>query len=197
MHEPTFRGLRVLLFEREPQDIELIEQTLVRADPLCVVRVVGDEPTFVHALDEFAPEVVLSDYGTTEFDVCRAFNVVQKRRPECPFLVVSGAFEASATHCMKRGAEDFVSTTEITRLPRAIQAALSVRAAFYRLSDRQRQVFRLLAEGASTRDIAKRLSVSIKTVETHRSHVMKRLGVRDLASLVRYAVRVGLIPAEE
>jgi DNA-binding NarL/FixJ family response regulator len=197
MHEPTYRGLRVLLFGTEQQDLELIEQTLSRADPLSVVRVVGDEPSFVHALDEFAPEVVLSDYGTTEFDVCRAFNVVQTRHPESPFLVVSGAFEASATHCLKRGAEDFVATAEITRLPRAIEAALSVRAPFRRLSDRQRQVFRLLAEGASTRDIAKRLSVSIKTVETHRSHVMKRLGVRDLASLVRYAVRVGLVPAEE
>jgi PAS domain S-box-containing protein len=63
------------------------------------------------------------------------------------------------------------------------------------LSPRQRQVLRLLAEGQSTRKIAEQLSVSVKTVETHRAQIMKRLNIRHLAGLVRYAVSLGLVQA--
>ena len=52
-----------------------------------------------------------------------------------------------------------------------------------------------LASGQSTRQIAQELQISIKTVETHRSELMRRLGIRDLAGLVRFAVRVGLVSA--
>jgi DNA-binding NarL/FixJ family response regulator len=58
---------------------------------------------------------------------------------------------------------------------------------------RQREVLRLLAEGRTTKGIAHRLGISVKTVEAHRSHLMARLGIRDLAGLVRYAIRTGLV----
>ncbi len=62
-----------------------------------------------------------------------------------------------------------------------------------RLTARQREILQLIAEGRSTREIAGRLSISIKTVETHRAQIMQRLDVRDVASLTRYAIRLGLI----
>ncbi len=61
------------------------------------------------------------------------------------------------------------------------------------LTPRQREILQLIAEGRSTREIAARLSISIKTVETHRAQIMERLSVRDVASLTRYAIRLGLI----
>ena len=61
------------------------------------------------------------------------------------------------------------------------------------LTSRQREVLQLLSEGVSTRDIAKRLTVSPKTVEAHRAAIMDRLGIRDIAGLVRFAIRTGLI----
>src|SRR5207244_3580150 len=63
------------------------------------------------------------------------------------------------------------------------------------LTTRQRQVLRLIAEGRSTRDIAHRLTLSVKTIETHRGHLMQRLRLKSVAGLVRYAVAVGLVPA--
>jgi PAS domain S-box-containing protein len=63
------------------------------------------------------------------------------------------------------------------------------------LTQRQREVLQAIAEGWSTRDIAQRLGLSVKTVETHRAHVMQRLKVDSVARLVRYAVSVGLVPA--
>ena len=61
------------------------------------------------------------------------------------------------------------------------------------LTPRQREILQLVAEGLTTRAIASRLAISAKTVETHRTHLMDRLGIHDLAGLVRYAIRVGLI----
>ena len=63
------------------------------------------------------------------------------------------------------------------------------------LTTRQRQVLRLIAEGRSTREIAHRLTLSVKTIETHRGHLMQRLRLKSVAGLVRYAVAVGLVPA--
>src|SRR5207245_11487573 len=65
-----------------------------------------------------------------------------------------------------------------------------------RLSPRQLEVLRLLAQGYSTREIARRLKLSVKTIETHRAEAMKRLDIHEIAGLVRYAVRVRLISAE-
>lgn len=64
------------------------------------------------------------------------------------------------------------------------------------LTARQREILQLIAEGNSTREIAARLTISIKTVETHRAQIMERLGVSEVASLVRFAIRTGLIDSE-
>lgn len=61
------------------------------------------------------------------------------------------------------------------------------------LSPRQREVLQLLAEGRSTKEIAADLGLSIKTVETHRAQIMERLAIHDVAGLVRFAIRTGLI----
>jgi DNA-binding NarL/FixJ family response regulator len=63
------------------------------------------------------------------------------------------------------------------------------------LTPRQQEVLRLLAEGRSTKEIAFQLELSIKTIETYRAQIMERLDVHDLAGLVRYAVRNGIIAA--
>ena len=64
------------------------------------------------------------------------------------------------------------------------------------LTPRQRQILQLIAEGKGTRDIATRLSLSIKTVETHRSQLMDRLRIYDVPGLVRLAIRLGLVTPE-
>jgi DNA-binding NarL/FixJ family response regulator len=64
------------------------------------------------------------------------------------------------------------------------------------LTSRQRQILQLVAEGLSSRQIAERLFVSVKTVESHRAQIMERLGIHDLAGLVRFAIRHGLLPPE-
>ena len=64
------------------------------------------------------------------------------------------------------------------------------------LTPRQREVLQLVAEGKSTKEIAGLLELSVKTVETHRAQLMDRLGIHDVAGLVRYAIRLGLVTAD-
>jgi DNA-binding NarL/FixJ family response regulator len=64
------------------------------------------------------------------------------------------------------------------------------------LTPRQREILQLVAEGQSTKDVARILNLSVKTVEAHRGQIMERLEIHDLAGLVRYAIRTGLVSAE-
>lgn len=64
------------------------------------------------------------------------------------------------------------------------------------LTSRQREILQLVAEGRSTKEVAQLLSLSIKTVEAHRSQIMARLDIHDVAGLVRFAIRTGLVTSE-
>ena len=81
----------------------------------------------------------------------------------------------------KRVVDDYVSRTSGAPDPLAA------------LTPRQREILQLVAEGHTSKDIARRLGLSYRTVEAHRNQVMKRLDVHDVTGLVRFAVRVGLI----
>ncbi|MEM2126060.1 MAG: response regulator transcription factor [Candidatus Methanosuratincola sp.] len=71
------------------------------------------------------------------------------------------------------------------------------RPAIERLTLRQREILQLIAEGNSTQEIANILSISVKTVETHRMQLMERLDIHDVVGLVRFAIRVGLVTVDD
>jgi DNA-binding NarL/FixJ family response regulator len=64
------------------------------------------------------------------------------------------------------------------------------------LTLRQREILQLIAEGNTTKEIAAKLTLSVKTVETHRTQLMERLNIHDIAGLVRYAIRIGLVTSD-
>lgn len=68
-----------------------------------------------------------------------------------------------------------------------------VEGSYELLTPRQREVLQLIAEGLSTKEIAQRLDLSVKTVESHRTELMQRLDIHGVAGLVRYAIRVGIV----
>jgi phosphoserine phosphatase RsbU/P len=188
-------ALRVLLLEDDPLDADLLIDTLGRSYPECQVLRVDTLTEFKRALDGFCPDVVLSDQGLPNLSSLEALRLTQSRCPGAPFILVSGTFEQAASDSFKGGAADFVRKADLSRLAPAIASALKLRAPLRKLSERQRQVLLLMAAGGSMREIARQLCLSVKTVETHRAAVMTRLGIRDLAGLVRYAIRVGIISA--
>lgn len=188
------KPLRVLFLEDDPADAELVTASLVRSGLEIVAERVDSREAFTQALRDFAPDVVLSDHALAQFDARAALEVLQTVRPTTALIVVAGALdEQSAAAFVRAGAEDFVLKSNLTRLAPAIEAALSVRRRLEKLTPRQMEVLRLMAHGLTTPEIARQLSLSAKTIETHRGEIMKRVGIHDIVGLVRYAVRVGLV----
>jgi DNA-binding NarL/FixJ family response regulator len=192
---PTIKQLRVLLLEDSAADAELIATELLRSGMTPVMERVDSPESFTAALTSFAPDVVLSDHSIAEFDSRAALEIMRALRPTAPFIVVTGALTgAQSVAAIRAGAADLILKMSLHRLPASISEALAVRRPLHTLTERQVQVLRLVAEGHRTRDIAKRLGLSVKTVESHRGEIMKRLRIHDVVSLVRYAIHVGLIP---
>ena len=79
----------------------------------------------------------------------------------------------------------------MTKIPRENLSTFSI------LSQREREVLQMIAEGNSTKEIASNLSVSVKTIETHRQNIMKKLAIRSIAELTKYAIREGLTSVEK
>ena len=191
------KPLRILLLEDDPADADLVAETLLRGGMAIVTERVDSEDAFTRALREFAPDVVLSDHALAQFDTRAALEVLQAIRPTAPLIVVAGALdEKTAAACVRAGAEDFVLKGKLGRLAPAIEAAISIRRRLEKLTPRQIEVLRLMAVGNTTPEIARELGLSSKTIETHRGEIMKRVGIHDIVGLVRYAVRVGLVPPE-
>jgi DNA-binding NarL/FixJ family response regulator len=190
-------GLRVLLVTADPRDADLITCAVEGTNPSNTVVHVETRAAFMRALEVFEPDVILCDHGMAEFSAAGALRLAQAQLQASPFLLLADRFEQSDSDCLKMGAWDCIFRSDLSRLLPAINLAVEARTPLRRLSRRQREVLQLLSMGCSTREIAGRLRLSAKTVETHRAAVMKRLGIRQLANLVRYSLRVGLIQQEQ
>lgn len=191
-------SLKVLLLEDSAADAQLIQRELDRMNVSVSTERVDTPDAFMKALREFEPHVVISDHSLARFDSHAALKLTLECRPIAPFIVVTGSLDPhTLVTSLRAGAEDVVLKSDLSRLRPAIEAAVSAREHLEKLSPRQLQVLRLVAKGLTTPAIAEQLHLSGKTVETHRGEVMKRLGIHDLARLVRYAVRVGLVAPED
>jgi DNA-binding NarL/FixJ family response regulator len=190
--------LRILMLEDNEADAELNTHELQRSGLAVMTWRVDTAEAFAAALRSFAPDVVLADHSVAHFDSSAALRILRSLRPATPLIVVTETLTgAQSVAVTRQGAADIVLRPYLSRLPSAILAALEVRRGLSQLTSRQLEVLKLVAEGDRTRDIATRLGLSIKTVESHRGEIMKRLGVHDVVSLVRYAVRVGLVTADD
>lgn len=186
---------RILLLESDQLDAERVERVLLaNAHGAEVVRA-ATPSAFGEALESYEPDVVVSG-RVAGLDPRQALLMARERHPEVPFVLVGDGLDRAVVDSIRAGAAAFVGTHELERLPEVLETALAQRAPLRRLSRRQREVFRLLASGVTMRDIASRLGLSRKTVETHRAQVMARLGARHVPELVRLAIRLGIVSVD-
>lgn len=186
---------RILLLESDERDAERVAQALREDTHGAEVLQVQSEPAFADALEKFEPDVVVSG-AVTGLSSRDALEMSRERHPEVPVVLLADTVDRGVLESLRAGAADFVSKQELDRLPEAVDTVLAERAPLRRLSRRQREVFRMLASGVTMRDIASRLGLSRKTVETHRAQVMARLGARHVPELVRMAIRLGIVSTE-
>jgi DNA-binding NarL/FixJ family response regulator len=197
-HSPAKQPVRVLLLEGSGADAEIIAHELRHISMPTVIERVDSRTAFIAALDNFSPDVVLCDHSLAQLDSHSALKLVRETRPATPFIIVTGPLIGALTGtAIRAGAEAVVSKTNLGVIGPSISNALAVRAPLQSLSRRQLEVLRMIAEGHRTREIAGRLGLGVKTVESHRYALMKRLRAGSVVSLVRYAIRVGLVPLEQ
>jgi DNA-binding NarL/FixJ family response regulator len=166
------------------------------------------------------PDVVVLDIGMPLLNGVDATRQIARRFPNINILILSmHSEEAYITQAMKAGARGYLlkdsADTELIRAVAAVAAGKSffsptvakvmlddyvrhlaekgVVDRFETLSEREREIFQLIAEAHSNKEIADLLSVSPATVETHRAHILQKLDVHNTAELVLYAVRRGVI----
>jgi two-component system cell cycle sensor histidine kinase/response regulator CckA len=106
-------------------DAELVEYELGRASIPFQSRRVDSRESFLRELDEFRPDLILSDYTLPRFDGMSALSLARERAPSIPFLIVTGSVnEETAVGCMKAGATDYLLKSNLSRIGPAIEAAL-------------------------------------------------------------------------
>jgi diguanylate cyclase (GGDEF)-like protein/PAS domain S-box-containing protein len=118
--------IRVLLTEDVASDAELEVRELKRSGMRLAHRIVDTEESFTLALQEFAPDVILSDFSMPGFDGMAALAISRELRPDIPFIFVSGTIgEEYAIRALKNGATDYVLKSNLVRLPAAVERALA------------------------------------------------------------------------
>lgn len=194
-------------------------------ESLTQVEVIGEAASGQEALDilpSLLPDLLLLDIAMAEMNGLEVAERVAQLYPEVRVVMLSMyANEAYVVQALRVGAKGYLlKDASLAELELAIRAVMRnetylspavskhVVSGYLRridqssrpeeqLTPRQREVLRLIAEGRTTREIAQQLMISVKTVETHRTLLMERLNIYDIAGLVRYAMRVGLVLPSE
>ena len=200
-------GLRTLIDQRE--DMEVIGEAV-------------DGPAAVAAAAQYKPDIVLMDISMPDLNGIEATRKIVAEHSGTKIIMLSmHSDQRFVTESLRAGASGYVlkdcAIEELIEAIRTVsrkQIFLSASIAesvikdyigltvnrsdsvFSALSAREREVLQLLAEGNSTKEIAARLDVSIKTVETHRKQIMDKLDIHSIAELTKYAIREGLTPLE-
>jgi two-component system, NarL family, response regulator NreC len=193
---------------------------LERASDLTVVGEAADGREAVDWIAEHDAEVVVMDVAMPGLNGVEAAAQILRRRPACRVVMLSmHNDETYVLRCLRAGACGYVLKESAEgELIDAIRATLAGRSyfspkvqrllreehveqlrragaddAFETLTEREREVLQLIAEGNTNKEIAGRLFLSVLTVETHRKKVLEKLGARGTPELVLYAVRRGLV----
>ena len=149
------------------------------------------------ALAEFRPDVVVAEFSNARPAPWGLYGVARAIRPSAPFILLMERLDEDAFVSFARyNPDDVVLVGNLARLGAVVQRAMDARRPLARLSPRQIEVLVKVAEGRRTREIAALFGRSAKTIESHRSTMMKRLELADVAAVVRFAVLMGLVPPD-
>jgi DNA-binding NarL/FixJ family response regulator len=207
-HKITRQGLRSLL--EKQQDMQVVAEA---ENGRIAVRLAA----------EMAPDVVIMDVTMPDLNGIEATRQIVEASPDIRVIALSMHSDTTfVTEMLKSGAAGYLlKDCAFEELTRAIRTVINdkiylspsisgvvVEDYIHRISktapedsdiltDREREVLQLMAEGGSTKQIAIKLHISIKTVETHRRQIMSKLGIHTIAELTKYAIRKGLTSLEK
>lgn len=195
-----------------------ISSLLEKMDGVDVIGEAGNGRDALKLIKQMMPDIVLMDIAMAQMNGIEATRRIKKLCKDTRVIILSmysneeyvlQALQAGASGYLLKDAATLelelavkaVSRNEIYLSPgvsrhvvESYKKRVSTEGHFVgQLTQRQREILQLIAEGRTTKEIASILSVAVKTVDAHRTQMMNRLDIHDIAGLVRYAIRVGLI----
>ena len=208
--------IRVLLADDHALLREGLRSLLAAHPGISVVADVGDGREALRRTEELKPDVLVMDVSMPGLNGIEAAHIIRGRYPQTQIVMLS--MHSSTEHvfrALRAGALGYVlkesAATEVIAAVQTVHAGQRYLSPVLRdaaatadpaqragpresLSLRERQVLQLVVEGKSSAEIARIVHLSPKTVETYRSRLMKKLGVPDVPSLVKFAIQHGLTP---
>jgi len=214
--------IRVLLADDHKIVREGLMSLLEKEPDIDVVAMADNGRTAVQLAGELKPDVAVLDIAMPEMNGIEATRRISRDDPQVKVLALSmHSARRFVTEALSAGAKGYLlkdcAAEELVRAIRTVagnETYLSPKVAGLIVKDylkhspettlsdnscltnREREILQLIAEGESTKGIAFKIGVSIKTVETHRQQIMKKLNLHSVAELTRYAIREGLTPLE-
>ncbi|MPZ47642.1 MAG: response regulator [Betaproteobacteria bacterium] len=206
--------IRVLIVDDHAVVAEGLRFVVDAQSDMNVVGCVEDSREAVDVAVRTEPDVVLMDHAMPNLNGAEATHLLRERCPRIRVIILS--MYSNHVHVMRAlqaGAMGYVvkksAAKEVVEAIRAVynggrflskelvnpvieQIARGVESPLARLSSRERQVLQMLAEGSSNAQIAEKLSLSQKTVETYRARLMEKLDLHDFASLIKFAIQYGV-----
>lgn len=213
------RPVRILLADDHALVRAGIRSLLAGLDDVVVVAEAADGREALRLMAQHQPDVALVDISMPGLNGLETLVCARKERPRTRIVILSmHKDDEYVRRALRWGAAGYLlksaTREELELAVRAVargevwlSSAISkeVVTAYARagksssledITGRQREILQLIAEGHSTKEIAQRLDLSVKTVEGHRTQLMERLGIHGISGLVRYAIRVGLVQLE-
>lgn len=213
--------IRVLVADDHPVVRKGLQSCLVKQDKL---KLVGEAADGQEALDKalnLKPDVVLLDISMPRLDGLAVAAALRKDAPQVKVLILSmhsnkeylfRIIQAGAHGYVSKGAapDELLQAIESVHngatffSPEIAQAALNQlvnnggkKEPFAQLTSREREVLVLIAQGRSNKEIANHLGIGVRTIETHRERIMRRLDIHSVAGLTKFAIANGLVSLEE
>jgi len=210
--------IRILLVDDHKILRDGIRSLLKGYDDMEIVGEAADGRTAIRLVKELSPDVVIMDISMPDLNGIDATRKIIADNPNVHIIALSMHYDKQfISETFKAGASGYlIKDSAFDELEHAVrivmdgktymnpqiaslvveslvgQSAPSRRKAFSLLTEREREVLQHIAEGKSTKQIATDLSVSAKTIESHRRQVMGKLNIRNVADLTKYAIREGL-----
>jgi DNA-binding NarL/FixJ family response regulator len=212
--------IAVLLADDHPVVRDGVRCLLERQPDVRVVAAVGDGSAAIREAERLQPHVVVMDITMPELNGIEATRVIADRMPGVAVIIFSMHSSPNIVRrAIKAGARGYVckdaATEEVVRAVRVVadgkryigrglaQNLLDVQEGLgdgdrtqEALTTAERNILKLVAEGKSNPEVAATIGLTPRTVETYRLRLMRKLGIENLPSLVRYAIRHGIIPLE-
>ena len=202
--------IRILIVDDPPRGADGIRALLQTFDDLEVVGTLHDGREAIERADELSPDVILLDLNMPRMDGLSATEILRERHPDIAVLILSmhdapeyvatALRHGAAGYCLKdqpteeiRRAIDVVLAGERYLCPGAESALEPAADGAEPLTSREQAILLQLAQGRSNKAVAHDLDISVRTVETHRKNIKRKLGISTTAGLTRYALEHGVL----